>query len=789
MFNISMFFYLFNCIKMNKNFLFLLLIILIIGIIVFVYNYKEINQKIKEFFEENYLDNFKFDNNYSKNNIIDKQFSSISSTNYLEIKDYDIDGKILPDFDSEGKQLPNNIFLKFLSARPALRDECNESYKNFIISNSILIQFDKKNQFLEIQFNSKNNSKFLKLNIDSIDANNEKINIEINIDDIKNKYSSTNTNKYINQIEFYNITMKKNNTFLNVFFIKLSYLSPSNEITSEIITDTITKLPDGLDNHFCENLLNVSVYSNPLNKITITNNFLVDIYLENFEPRIKSKRTKIFDKTKIYNTNGFINVENAFELIAFTYNTGRIFRPYNKDPKYGSLGDYMYDERREAYKKTPAWKKAFKVLSDIAGAIFSVITFGASIAISQAAKATIDQIDKNKAGDITYKTLRDALLLSTENEYVIPAEKVGYSWDDDFTNLKNRKKNTSSDPPNALSFQKRKEPLVLFNLHPVEKNGYIYYPLGDFAYVGPLESDTLKYLKENRKNASNDYVFSDKFNSKIPHVLVREDCLEQIDNQGPHMTWWDVGAPTPKSYDGSAGSYWVKYARYNQAAINDANSKDSDNGGYKNSDVNNPGNFLAIFNGAHNMGKEFSHHFDKPRNYKIKKEFLIGQPRPSIVDERQKPIIEAIKVILNENIKATNITQPIINKNVSPYVSQINTDKENSQSLYTKNLNFNKKMENIQKDYDHNFSYITDINTQLSNIRQQEKLFVNNQIKQQLESHKNKIENDLKKQTETLNKYDNDISQTSTTIGNQINEYVVLRKQRELMPTNPQIMY
>ena len=98
-------------------------------------------------------------------------------------------------------------------------------------------------------------------------------------------------------------------------------------------------------------------------------------------------------------------------------------------------------------------------------------------------------------------------------------------------------------------------------------------------------------------------------------------------------------------------------------------------------------------------------------------------------------------------------------------------------------------MKNIQKNYNHNFSYITEINTQLSEIRQKEKTFVENQIKQQLETNKTKIQDDIKKQTENLKKYDTDISQTSTTIGNQINEYVVLRKYRELMPTNPQIMY
>ena len=774
MFNISMFFYLFNCIKMNKNFLFLLLIILIIGIIVFVYNYKEINQKIKELFEENKTDNFVFDKNYSKNTIINNNIKYNYDTNYFEIKGCDIDKKQLQDFNSE-KPLLNTIFLNFLSARAIaneksseinnleeLKDirEINKDFTYFLISNSILIEFSKKNQFLEIEFNSKNNTKILKLTINSIDEKNENINIEMNIDK-KEKYSNNNTNKYINKIEFVNKTAKNkdkedNIKFYNDFYIILYYSDSTNEKIY------IKQLEEGLNNHFCENLLNVSVYSNPLNNIAIYDNFLFDIYLENFQPKIKSKRIEKFD------------------LIALTHMTGRIYRPSNNDSKYGSLGDYMYDERKEAYvkiKKSPWY--AFAALGWIG------LIVGSAIANTR----------KNKTVDIAYKNLRDALLLSTENEYVIPAERVGYSWDDNFTYLKSKNKNTNSDATNALSFEKRKDPLVLFNLHPVTKNGFIYYPLGDFAYVGAIDDNLLKktFQKNRGDTNKNDYLLSDYkdklFNTTIPHVLVREDCLEPIVNQGPNFIWWDAGAGNLTAVDGSAGSYWVKYINYTQKAIDEANSKDSDNGGYKNSDVNNPGNFLAIFNGVHNMGKDFSTHFNKPRNYKIKKDFLIGQPRPSIINEMKTPIIEAIKVKLKNTIEDYVITKPSSNNNVSPYISQINKDKTDSQLKYTTSVNFNKKMENIQKDYDHNFSYIADINTQLSNIRQQEKAFVQNQIKKQLESHKNKIENNIKNQTETLNKYDNDISQTSTTIGNQINEYVVLRKQRELMPTNPQIMY
>ena len=753
---------------MNKNFLFLLFIILITGIIVFLI-YKNAN----EFFVV--LDNleakktlspldttFTFDNNYYQNTIIDVNEinSSYNNTNYFEITDVDLDKNILP----------NTIFSKFLVARSVLKDEIKEIYESFKIINNITITFEKKiDTFLEIQFNGKDKTKILNFTINSLNSTDENINVDFNILNTGNeKNNYNNIKKNIISIEFVNISMKKDNKFLNLFYIKSNFSEINN------YSYKYFQLPEGFNNHFCENLLNVSVYSNPLNNIIITNNFKVEIYLKNFEPRIKSMRTKVFDR------------------VALTHNTGHIFRPHSDNLKYASLGDYMYDERPQDYKKVPAWKIGLVWLG---AGLLALVSFGAGLAVGIGASEAI-KAETNAKGDITYKKLRDALLLNTENEYVIFAERVGYSWDDDFINLRNKKRNTNSDIPNEISNKKRKDPLILFNLHPVQKNNYIYYPLGDYAYVGAINNGLLgQFRKYKGYTDSNDYLlsnFKDKlFNINIPHVLVREDCIDWGINQGPHMTWWDAGGPTPDSVDGSAGSYWVKNIHYNQAAINDADKKDSDNGGYKNSDVNNPGNFLALFNGAHNMGKNYSTHFNKERNYKIKSEFLIGQPRVDdikAIDEKKQKIINNININLN-NMPIT--TYPPINTNVSPYISKINKDKIDSQSTYTTNVNFNKKMENIQTDYNNNFSYITEINTQLSNIRQKERDFVNNQIKTQLETNilKNDIQKNIKKQTESLKKKDDVISQTSTTIGNQINEYVVLRKYRELMPTNPQVMY
>ena len=795
MFNISMFFYLFNCIKMNKNFLFLLFIILIVGIIVFVYNYKDISQKIKEFFEENYLDNFKFElKDYTFNNIIpvnpEHNYTS-SGTNYFEIKDFNLD---------TNKIINNTIFTKFFKARTILNEELKDKNENFIINNNVIIGFAKIDNFLEIQFNFGDTTQFLKLTINSTGPTTESIKMErdILINDTRNTdlYEKSNTDKYITGISFQNQTMKKydyiksEHSILNVFFITLTYSNNTQERLPTMIIkleDGITK-PDGTEiPHFCKDLLNVSVYSNPLNKSTTSNNikvsnlFLVQIYIEKNQPLIKSKRTDDFD------------------VVAFTHKTGKIFRPTieEKDKgKYASLGDYMYDSETKPYKKVPAWKKALLVIGT---ALLGLVTGGAGFvfgaAIGGAATTALKVKGRN---NIAYKNLRDALLLNIDGKYVIPAENVGYMWDDDFINLNGRKKNTFSEVPAFYNLKKRTNPLVLFNLLPVSKDGFVYYPIGNFAYVGPLDNnsfknDLLNWFRKNRKynkkypNANN-YVFKDikgRMNGQdIPHVLVREDCIDftaMPKNHGPHMIWWDAGGPGPSSLDGSASSYWVKYINFTQAQINDANTKNSDNGGYRNDDVNNPGDFLALFNGSHSKVSGF--------NYQIKKEALTRQDNKEYdIETKKATIIGRIKKAIQD---IPNITQPPIirNTNDSPDSTEINKEKIDSQSKYTANLDFNKKMENIQKDYNYNFSYITEINSQLSDIRQKEKIFVENQIKQQLESNKTKIQEDVKKQTEKLNKYDTDISDTSKIIGNQINEYVVLRKHRELMPTNPQVMF
>ena len=753
MFNISMFFYLFNCIKMNKNFLFLLFIILIVGIIVFVYNYKDINQKIKEFFEENYLDNFKFDNNYILNTIIPVNTNhnyTNSGTNYFEIKDFDLDGN----------KINNTIFTKFLLARTILNDELKETPENFMISNDVVVEFDKIDKFLEIQFNFEDTTKFLKLTINSTGPTSEIINIKRNN---KDTYEKTNTDKNIVGIIFNNKTMKKYDyikkdyNIINIFYITLKYLNSNGIITIETTPDMITKLDDGLENHFCKDLLNVSVYSNSSKNITIKNNFLVQICIEKNEPKIKSKRTDNFD------------------IVAYTHSSGHIFRPtineQDKD-KYASLGDYMYDEKNTAYKKPSrawAWLGSFFPIGIIIAAV-----------VTELEKKNI-----NSKNNISYKNLRDALLLNIDGEYVIPAEDIAYMWDDDFINLRNRGKGTNSDVPGELSYEKRKDPLILFKLCPIKKGNFTYYPIGNYAYVRPIVNDLLGGLRKNKRVpfALQTHKKSMDNLEKLPHVLVREDCIDftPMVNHGPTMTWWDAGAPTPKSLDGSACSYWVKYVNFNQEKIDQADKIDSDNGGYRNSDVNNPGNFLAIFSPSH--GIEAS-----TFNYQIKKDVLTRQPREYDIATKTSTILDKIKIAI-QNI--SNITQsPIIkNNNVSPYFTQIDKDKTDSQLKYTTNVNFNNKMQNIQKDYNYNFSYITEINTQLSDIRQKEKIFVENQIKQQLETNKTKIQDDVKKQTVDLKKYDDVISGTSTNIGNKINDYVVLRKYRELMPDAPQVMY
>ena len=303
---------------MNKNFLLILLLLIIIGTIIFLYNKNEISRFMSEINEKNLLDKFNFDNiNYSKNIILNYDIKKSYNKNYFEIKEVDIDGTILP----------NNIFSKFLSTRTLLDEETKNSYEHFKVLSLISIQFEKKiNTFFEIQFNGKNNNSILKMTIKSLNETDENINIDSTIlnTTIEN-YNSNNIKlkKYIKTIELSNISTKRNGITNNIFFIKLYYSDKSFEIIK------VYSLPDGLENHFCENLLNVSVYSNPLNNITIINNFSAEIYLDCLPPKIKSKRTKKFIE------------------FATSYNSGRFNRAVSDDPTYAPLGDYSFDNTIE----------------------------------------------------------------------------------------------------------------------------------------------------------------------------------------------------------------------------------------------------------------------------------------------------------------------------------------------------------------------------------------------------------------------------------------------------------
>ena len=665
--------------------------------------------------EKDLLDKFNFDNiNYSKNIILNYYIKKLYNTNYFEIKEVDIDETILP----------NNIFSKFLSTRTLLDEETKNSYEHFKVISLISIQFEKKiNTFFEIQFNGKNNNSILKMTIKSLNETDENINIDSTIlnPQIEN-YNNNNINlkKYINTIEFSNISVKRNGITTNIFFIKLYYSNLSFEIIK------VYSLSDGLENHFCENLLNVSVYSNPLNNnITIINNFKAEIYLDCLIPKIKSKRTK------------------QFKEFATSYNSGHFNRAVSDDPTYAPLGDYLYDTKNYG----GVGNKAANAAADFRHIFFGMKNIPDTSGIYK-------QLKKKK--------LYDALLINTENEYVIPAETVGYAWDDDYTNLSNRNKGTASGIRNV--------PLVLLNLHPVEKNGFTYYPLGDYAYMGKVSKELLTDLRKNK--GKKEYNFKNTFNQTLPYYLIREDCLEEINNPQIKLfkTWSDASAPTPNSIDGSSWTYLFI------PPTNKINSLEMEN----------PGNYMVIYNGGKLSDNNFIAHYKKNRNFKIKKEFISPIPRPSITPENIKKIINNINDKLTIMFK--NIQQPI-NTNISEYITKINKNQTDAQSSYTQNINFNKEMQDRQEDYKHNFLYVNEINTQLSKIRQKEKDFVNNQIKTQLTNNKNNVQKNITSQTNKFKNYDDTISKSSIDIGNQINEYVQLRKFRELLPDSQQVMF
>jgi len=678
---------------MNKIFLFLLLILilLIIGITVFL-----LYKKPNELFENNLsINDFDFNTNniydtiYTKNTIFSNQYIYNSNTNFNNIT----------DFDNDGKKLENTIFTNFLFTRSVLKNKTNNSYENFKVASVVAIEFNKKNNFLEIQFTGKDNNIILKFTLKSSNDSDENINIDSNILNTGSQnINYNNTNKFIKTIEFSNISIKKNNNIFNIFYIKSYYSNGFNKI------ETIFNLPDGIDNHFCENLLNVYVYTNPLNPIKIINNFVADIYLENIPPKIKSKKIPVTES----------------DLVATTYNGGKIYRP-KPVGDFLPLGDYMYGSESPIPSQLP-----------------------------------------------------DALLIDSKSEYVKLAENVGYAWDDDYTKLM-----LSKNAKLINSLGTRTSPLILFTIYPTDN----FKPLGDYAFVDnnrTINSDKLKSLRDfHYKNRNKAYTstFKQLTNKELPYLLINSDCLEPtgLTINNAKERWNDRKSPVENSAIAMTFDYSYNY-----------------------SGVETPVN-LAIYGWFHNLKDFYLAKFRwksdrvetiERKNFKIKDEFLISLPRDPIPQDDIKQIKDEINAKLTS---LPTIPPTPINNNISPYISQINKEQTDSQLMFINNNNFNKKMENIQTDYNNNYSYITEINKQLSDIRQKEKAFVQNQIKKQFENDETnfqtKFKNDIKKQAEELKKYDNDISQTSTTIGNQINEYVVLRKHRELMPTNSQVMY
>ena len=197
---------------------------------------------------------------------------------------------------------------------------------------------------------------------------------------------------------------------------------------------------------------------------------------------------------------------------------------------------------------------------------------------------------------------------------------------------------------------------------------------------------------------------------------------------------------------------------------------------------------MVIYQAGKLGNNNFIEHYKKPRNYKIKKEFLLQIQRPPITPEN----IEKIIININNKLTLTSmskITQNPINTTISEYITKINKNQIDALSSHTENINFNKEMANRQDNYKHNYLYFNEINSQLNQIRTKEREFVKNQIKDQLTKNKNDVQNNIKSQTKQFTEYNTAISDTSKNIGDQINEYVKLRKFKELLPETQQVMF
>lgn len=250
---------------MNRNFIILLLTIFVIGILYYYIRYEGFGDS------ETCLDvNFNTDDKY-------KPYNQVFSKVYKNDKIF-TDKKFLTFMNSDFNDPHIMAISNFLALRDSINSKATKDYQHYVITHKMMVSFNSDiDKYLEINFNNFENIPIIKI---IYTHENKKLNIENKLIDPSTNELTLN-NGFSNSIEFIITVLKRNKIISNQF----SFVINGNMYCYN--------LPEGLENHFYNNLKNITVYpstTNTNNYFTIRHTCTGEIYAAYMDSKIKSRR-------------------------------------------------------------------------------------------------------------------------------------------------------------------------------------------------------------------------------------------------------------------------------------------------------------------------------------------------------------------------------------------------------------------------------------------------------------------------------------------------------------------
>ena len=393
-------------------------------------------------------------------------------------------------------------------------------------------------------------------------------------------------------------------------------------------------------------------------------------------------------------------------------------------------------------------------------------------------------------GDYYDNRLVDALLLKKDPNYVIGVESANRKWTNEGASGTNK---------NILTYANNNRTKVLdviTNIKTKENRPVQFLSLGDLLIVNSQWSSwggaTINIGENNSE-----------------HVLIREDCLEEIPS-GASLLYTDKGSHADLDLsiwtycynnDNHIGFPGVNLANFvigyegsdfNRQYPNNIRKKrvKQDCMEWKFLDEKYPGTGNLIKTDLDVFFADVSNFVDIPKN--IKENFVVGVRGSSGYEYFGD--MTSYTALLKGNQSVDAVTNPIepIYKSASQRRVDATTNKVNqSSSAFESTITRNQKMDQIQTDNNQMYSYLSDVNRQLSEIRAQEKQLVNNELNQLSSgvTSTDSLGNLVSKNNETSVSVDRSLNQLGQNIAGQVGDYSVQTQNQKLFRViNPQVV-